>query len=97
LEKDFWAANSVWDVLSKTSADRPMAKWLLCTDSTEEIIQLIVRHRNEKKLPLITNFDDLKEEFWKASQQRKFNQQRKKFQALKTPPESPSLTLPHVK
>jgi hypothetical protein len=74
-----------------------MANWLLCTDSTDEIVDLIVRHRNEKKLPLISNFDDLKEEFWRASQQRKFNQQRKKFVPIATPKETPHLSQPQHK
>ena len=70
LEKQHWEKCGVWDVLWKTSEGRPYHDWLLCTDSAEEAIDLIVKHAEQKKLPRFTDLESLKEPHWYYRQQR---------------------------
>lgn len=60
----------VYQVLEKTSEARPMAQWLLCTDDTQEAIDLLVRHAKEKHLPLIRDPSTLKNPFWVTQRRR---------------------------
>jgi hypothetical protein len=47
-----------------------MLNWILCTDSDQDAIDLIVRHAKEKNLPLIKDVEKLKQPYW-VTQRRK--------------------------
>jgi len=66
LGDKFWKDDGVYQLVEKTAAGRPYAKWLLCTDDIHEIISHVNKFRKERKLPVLT-VADYKGRFWDKS------------------------------
>ena len=62
MGKSFWEGNQIWNVVCNEAVNCEFAKYLLLSDNNEEVIEHLVKHADEKALPLITCLESLKTE-----------------------------------
>lgn len=59
----FWGENGVFELVHKTSVGKPYHDVLLLSDDMDEIINHLIKHREEKNLPIYDE-EDLRGTYW---------------------------------
>lgn len=68
-DTEFWNQSGVTDCLIRNSKDRPFSKWILLSDTVDEIVDHCKKYRKEYRLPIVDK-EDLISNHWEKKTAR---------------------------
>jgi predicted Rossmann-fold nucleotide-binding protein len=64
LSARYWTENKIYPLVEELARGAAYHKWLLLADNNEEVVNHLITHAQTKNLPLISDFESLKQPFW---------------------------------